>query len=373
MNTEKNIILHLSLIEGIGPATIEAIINKKNETICLSELYALTAKEWKQSFGFTDHTAQKLVNGLADTTELEKELQLIECNKISWVSIECSSYPQLLKEIYLPPSILYWQGAQIDDDEKFLAVIGSRKANFYGQRIISTLIPELVAYKYTIVSGGAIGADSMAHEATVKSEGKTIVVLGSGLLCPYPYSNKKLFSTIIDKGGTIVSSFSLSTQAKPGNFPARNRIIAGLSHGCLVIQAAQQSGASITAHFALNQGREVFAVPGPVDDELSEGCHSLIQQGAKLVTGVNDILSEYGIQLVESGQREIKREVQVENGDTSLSDEQKHVVRACIQPACIDDIAEKTGLAFEEIQTVLFDLQILGLIYQDFTGMWVRK
>jgi Predicted Rossmann fold nucleotide-binding protein involved in DNA uptake len=151
----------------------------------------------------------------------------------------------------------------------------------------------MVENGWVIVSGGAIGADSMAHAKTVACGGRTMAIIGSGLLNPYPSSNEKLFNDILASGGLILSPFGMQTVARPGNFPARNRVIAGLSLGCVVVQAAKKSGASITAQLALDNGREVFAVPGLFHDELSIGCHALIQQGAKIISDAYDILAEF--------------------------------------------------------------------------------
>ena len=270
---------------------------------------------------------------------------------------------------------MYWQGCRLDETHKHIAVVGSRNANHYGQRVINSLVPELVAHNFVIVSGGALGADSMAHRAALDAGGKTIVVLGSGLLQSYPATNVRLFETIINQGGTILSSFSLNRTAIPGNFPARNRIIAGLSHGCIVVQAAQKSGARITAQFALDQGREVFAVPGPVDDELSLGCHALIQDGAKLVNSVDDILQEFGQMTVKKGdyQTKIKTLTVPQTAVTNLSEVQIKIVQSCRQPCSLDGLMQKTNLPLSTLQAELFDLQLAGKMQQDFTGMWIAQ
>ena len=299
-----------------------------------------------------------------------------------------------------------------------LAIVGARKADAYGYRVINQLVPELVAANYIIVSGGALGIDAAAHEVTIKSGGITIAVLGSGLLQPYPSSNKHLFASIIEHGGCLVSSFPLRMQALPGHFPARNRIITGLSHGCLVVQAAQKSGALISAHYALEQGREVFAIPGPFDSELSAGCNALIQQGAKLVTCTTDILQEFGDQIIidkkvmeekakqlnlksfqcarltpssilsdgdpnkersEIGAKEypraLKETLQQVQGEREItyahySSQQKSIIAACKQPISFEKIVSVTQLSHESVQAELFNLQLDGIIEQDFTGMW---
>ena len=405
----KNFILHLTLIENIGPAIIQKVLNrfllrssvaKASEDfqqgfegqadIQTSDLYSFSTVDWMHNFGFSESTAQKLVDGLANTTILQEELALIEEHNIQWLTFQEESYPYLLQQIYLPPAVIYIQGS-LSSAQKHLAIVGARKADEYGYTIINQLVPELVAAQYTIVSGGALGIDTAAHQATLQSGGKTVAVLGSGLLVPYPSSNKKLFASIVHNGGALVSTFPLRMEALPGNFPARNRIITGLSHGCLVVQAAQKSGALISAHYALEQGREVFAIPGPLGSTLSVGCNTLIQQGAKLVMNSADILEEFGDRIIVDKKVIQEKAVQLslesviipskkktvsaealakEDKYSHCSDTQKLIITACKKPTSLDDIINTTQLTYDTVQSELFNLQLDGILEQDFTGMW---
>ncbi len=360
------VILHLSLLEGIGAATINAILSKKPNDLDLCDLYTLSTADFINLFGFNQKKTAKIVKGLSDRAILERECTLIAKHSIEWITLLHDAYPHLLKNIHVPPPVLYWKGEALKNENKKLAIIGSRKANYYGKHIIESLVPDLVGHNWTIVSGGALGADSMAHRATLKAGGKTIVVLGSGLLCPYPASNRQLFKNVIDNGGMLLSSFPLTMEAQAGHFPARNRIISGLSRGCVVVQAARNSGARITANFALEQGREVFAVPGPLADELSAGCHALIQQGAKLITGASDILEEFGECREKTQSNEII-EKKVNSSDTSI---EQIIVRYCAQPCSVDDLALHTGLNLPSLYALLFDMQLNGYIAQNSIGMW---
>jgi DNA processing protein len=396
----KEFILHLTLIENIGPAIIQKILQRSD--VNPSDLYSFSQADWIHTFGFSEATAERLADGLQNKKMLEVELALIEQNDIQWVTFEDEAYPQLLKNIYLPPAVLYWQGASLSAHpecpegvyrrEKKLAIVGARKADNYGQHAIDMLVPGLIAANYTIVSGGARGIDTMAHQATLNHAGKTIAVLGSGLLCPYPFQNIKLFKLIAENGGTVVSSFPLTMEGLPGNFPARNRIITGLSHGCLVVQAAQKSGALISAHYALEQGREVFAVPGPIGNELSAGCNTLIQNGAKLVTCTADILQEFGDRVIVDNRVMQEKVLQLTLESTIIpakkaavsapstelrkyshySSQQKIIITACKKLISFDDIINTTQLSHELVQTELFNLQLDGVISQDFTGMWIQ-
>jgi DNA processing protein len=372
----KDFLLHLTLIDDIGPAVIKKMMQFQRSDVQTSDLYHLSALQWMQYFRISELTAQKLVTGLSDISVLEKELELIEKNRIQLVTIIDQSYPYLLKEIHLPPVVLYFYGAEFEKCTKSLAVVGSRKANHYGQKIINAVIPDLIAAGYTIVSGGAVGIDTMAHQAALECGGKTIVILGSGLLRPYPGVNKKMFYKIIESGGIVASSYPLLMEPFPGNFPARNRIVTGLSQGCLVVQAAQKSGALISAHCALEQGREVFAVPGLFDDELSAGCNEIIQQGAKLVMNSADILTEFGDRVVISAkpiieQKSFQQPITFSAAQPSnYSDTQQKIVAVCTQPASLEDITSITQLSFEQVQSELFTLQLDGVVSQDFSGMW---
>ena len=233
------------------------------------------------------------------TSLLDEELALLEKHSITLLTPFDNNFPEDLKQIHHPPMVLYCKGAPIEPAAKRLAIVGSRKANDYAKQVIQSLVPSLVEHGWAIVSGGAEGADTMAHQAVLDAGGNTIAVLGAGLLTPpFPASNKQLFERMVAHGGTLVSPFSLRTPADRTTFPQRNRIISGLSLGSVVVQAAQRSGALITARFALEQGRQVFAVPGLVNDDLSYGSHHLIKQGAKLVSTVSDIFEEFGESLV---------------------------------------------------------------------------
>jgi DNA processing protein len=379
----NHFILHVSLIDGVGPSTINQIIGIMRSGASVSDLYSFSSDKW-MSIGFTHVQANLLASGLSDMALLTKELSLIEQHHITWATILDDFYPQLLREIYLPPAILYWQGGNFDNERKHIAFVGSRAANEYGRSVIACLVPELVAAGAVIVSGGAVGIDTVAHTITCDVQGKTIVVLGSGLLQPYPHANKKLFTTIIENGGIVCSSFPLTMRPLPGNFPARNRIISGLSHGCVVVQAAQKSGALITANYALEQGREVFAVPGSIHDPLSQGCHELVHNGAKLVMNATDIMQECSLYKqsmrdIQSTLHEAQSLVNKQKNATekptdmrynSFSDIQKKIIFACKIPRSFDEIVEITLLERGVVQSELFSMQLDRILTQDFLGMW---
>ncbi len=364
----RTIVLQLSLIDGVGPATIakiSAVLGTADATWL--SLSTMTVSALVDRFQIGRALAQKIEHGLQDTTLVSRELKLIRTHAINWITILEPEYPALLRHIHIPPPVLYWQGNSLSLlSASAVAMIGSRKANQYGQRVINRLVPPLVRHGYTIVSGGAIGADTMVHRAVVEHKGITIVVLGSGLLRPYPRENSRLFKEVMACGGAIMSIFPLMTEPVPGNFPVRNRVIAGLSQACVVVQAAARSGTAITATYALEQGRNVFAVPGPIDDELSVGCHALIKEGATVCTDVADIIGEYAEQTYTVTQ---KTEIQ----ECTPAGSQDSLVIWCAVPRSMDELVILSGAPFSAIQDKLFELQLQGLISQDFAGMWTAR
>ncbi|MCL5875844.1 MAG: DNA-processing protein DprA [Candidatus Dependentiae bacterium] len=375
MQYNKHTILHLSLISGIGPALVEALMHNQE---VFEQLYTLLPSDIAHVCGITLNAAQKVVEGLQDRTALEKELKLLEKHKISLITIADDAYPPLLKEIYLPPSALYVQGTLTND--MAVAFVGSRAASLYGKRIVNRLVPPLSQAGLVIVSGGAHGIDAYTHQATLESGGKTIAVLGSGLLRPYPAGNRRLFEQIAERGGAVISSFPLEMEPVAGNFPARNRIISGLSRGTVVVQAAEKSGALITARYALEQGREVFAVPGAIDDELSAGCHTLIKQGATLTVFSSDIMEAFGLMTNSiHGQKQEIKQVTIAQGikdnDVPMVSAKPTtpadlIVQSCMSPCSLDELLAITLLTMPELHSLLFELQLQQKITQTMAGLW---
>jgi len=206
------------------------------------------------------------------------------------ITIKDKNYPELLKKIYNPPQKLYIFG-KLKKQEKYpLAIVGARKISNYGKRITRLFAETLAKAGMTIVSGLAIGVDGLAHQIALEKNARTIAVLGSGLNIIYPPAHKKLAQGIIDSGGAVISEYPPNTSPTKKTFPARNRIISGLSFGVLVVEASKKSGALITARTAIEQGREVFVIPGRINDFNSEGCNYLIKMGARLVTDPEEII-----------------------------------------------------------------------------------
>lgn len=382
IKTPEIAVLHLSLIDGVGAVTIGKIIRAiVSIDRWYESIYTWNASLWMQHTFVSTTIANAIVKGLANQQLVEHELMLIEKNAISWTTVLSADFPPLLKAIHVPPAVLYYKGGTaVLHQTRAIAVVGSRDADYYGKRITKQLVRDLVARNWIVVSGGAKGIDTYSHQEALDSGGKTIVVLGSGLLKPYPHINVGLFEKIVNNGGVIASTFSLQTGALPGNFPARNRVISGLSRGCIVVQAAIKSGACITAYHALEQGRDVFAVPGHIDDPLSHGCHALIQSGAKLITHIDDVEEE--LALVEEPSQQISaivpdkgKKSQKKQGEKippSLTEVEQKILDACETITSTDLLVEVTRNSLSDVQEALFNLQLENLIKGVGAGLWIR-
>ncbi len=237
----------------------------------------------------------------------EHEWERLQKLNIKILTTADAAYPALLKEIYDPPLLLYYMGTMETNADQFpLAVVGSRRVTIYGRQAVSEIVSPLARAGFSIVSGLAIGVDAMAHQATLEAGGRTVAVLGCGLDNIYPTQNQKLGNRIIEQGGAILSEFPLGTPPWRSNFPIRNRIISGISIGTLVIEAAVDSGSLITARSALDQNREVFALPGSIFSPLSAGPNNLIKMGAKTVTTAQDILEALHLEKAEEYAESVK-------------------------------------------------------------------
>lgn len=275
--------------------------------------------------------------------------------RIKVVSILDENYPFLLKKIYDPPALLYYKG-QLLNYTLPIAVVGSRKASPYGKKIAEQLAKKLASCNFTVVSGMARGIDSYSHKGALAAGKKTVAVLGNGVDVIYPPENKGLYESIIENG-CVMSEFPPGSSPQNWHFPARNRIISGISRAVIVVEAAQKSGALITVDYALEQGRDVFSVPGPITSKYSLGTNNLIKQGAKPVTCVEDILEEFDVKpLFENF--EVKKSTVIK-----LTESEKQVLKEIEQGPCeIDTISQRTGLKLSEINATCVILEMKGLI-----------
>ncbi len=288
----------------------------------------------------------------------ELELQKLEKMGGKAVVFEDSAYPELLRHICDPPPVIYILGRKEVLNTPLLAIVGSRAATAYGSRVAFSLARDFVENEYSVVSGLALGIDRAAHLGALSIDGKTAAVLGCGLDIVYPKQNYKIFQEICKKG-VLVTEYPLGTRPDGFRFPARNRIIAGMCQGVVVVEAAKSSGSLITAQLALDEGREIFAVPGQVDSCKSVGAHWLLQQGATLVQNAQDVLTVLNPLRTEEQRKKQKNSQLVKNLDPDA--------RLLLQyidsyPSARDGLTEKTGLPIWRVSELLLLMELEGLI-----------
>ena len=354
--TDKEALILLNMVEGLGPKRIGDILLRLDKP---SDIF--TARKDNLECLLGEKLSLALIKK-RDSREFIEELKLIEEHNIDILTILDKDYPYLLKEIYAPPQVLYIKGERSILDQKSFSIVGSRRASFYGMSSSEKFSFSLAYIGFVIVSGMAHGIDTYAHKGALKAKGKTVAVLGSGLLNIYPKENKDLAEQIQEQG-CLISEFPLKTPPLRENFPRRNRVISGLSCGVLVIEAALRSGALITANFALEQGREVFCLPGNIDSPQSKGTHWLIKQGAKLVDCVEDILEELHEPVCELRK----------DAPASLSQEEKEVYDLLgSYQKDIDTILRTASLDKARIYQILLSLSFKKLIKELPGKVYVR-
>ncbi len=289
---------------------------------------------------------------------------------IHLISILDREYPKNLLTIYDPPLILYIKGNLIPEDELAIAIVGSRNASLYGLKICGQFASQLAEKGITIVSGFARGIDGEAHRSSLRAKGRTIAVLGCGLDVIYPKEHVSLYEKI-SENGAVISEFSLGTPPQAFNFPMRNRIISGLSKGILVVEASRRSGSLITSSSAAEQGREVYVIPGPIDQYSSQGTNELIQKGAKLVVSVEDILEDLAPQL-KASLRELgcqDSEDKSETKDTKVDDPLLQLLQK--KPLSLDEIIASSNEKPHQIQIKLTHLELKGSVKRQFGGRYI--
>lgn len=277
----------LSRIEGLNPKILNDLLEKYDSP----KIIWYKTKEELIEDGIKGKYADKITNNIY-RQNLDKYLKYMNENNIEMVTIKNKDYPDKLKVIYDPPVVLYVKGNKTILNEKSVAIVGCRICTKYGENIAKKLAYNLSLNNINIISGLARGVDSFAHKGSLAGKGKTIAVVGCGLDRVYPEENIGLFNEIIKNNGVIVSEYIIGTKPLAKNFPRRNRIISGISNGVIVVEAREKSGTLITVDFALEQGKNIYAVPGNIDNQNAYGTNELIKQGAKVVTEVEDILED---------------------------------------------------------------------------------
>lgn len=358
--------VRLSLVAGVGPrlrqnllarfGSVSAVLRADRDELCRVDRIGPTL-------------AAAIVSA-PDDTHAANAMNEAAQHGIELLTLSDARYPRLLREIHDPPGVLYIRGTLAEGDQLAVAIVGTRHASRYGLKCAEELASALAQAGFTVVSGLARGIDAAAHRGALRGGGRTIAVLGGGLLEIYPPEHRDLAEEVAQQGCLISES---PPRMKPlsGSFPQRNRVISGLSLGTVVVEAADQSGALITARHAGEQGREVFAVPGPIDSRLSRGCHRLIQDRAKLVSSVDDIIEELGY-LADGVQREGGGEIRCA-AELNLNDLEQQVLQAiATSPTLIDDVVTTSGLPVPRVLATISVLEMRRLIRRT-SGMHVVR
>ncbi len=350
--TSRDILIWLNSI-NISNGTIDLLIKKFDD---LSNLWYIPS-ECILKLDKIRYKTKKHIIACRKYNYIENILSNIDKNNVNVVTIFDDTYPESLRNIYGSPKVLYYKGEFSNKDHLAIAIVGSRKSTSYGKWASEKIARELSKLGITIVSGMANGIDSVAHEGALKENGRTIAVLGSGIDIIYPSRNKELYKSICESG-VVVSEFPLGTKPFHYNFPQRNRIISGLSLGVVVVEATEKSGSLITAGFAAEQGKEVFALPGNINSLFSRGTNKLLKDGAKLVMDVDDIIEE-----IHELQEKLTEDNLEKIDFSNLSDIETEIVK-CIRegPIHCDSIAYKTGLDISTVTSTLTILELKGFV-----------
>lgn len=354
LNINQKIIAWLNSANNISNKKIEYILNYFNGNP--KDAWDNFAKE-KPNLKLDNEAVNYLTNS-KDNFE-ESFIKKLKNEKAKIVTLLDNHYPKKLREIEDPPYILYYKGSLEKINNLSIAVVGSRKATSYGKWAAEKFTSELSELGVNIISGLAFGIDAIAHKTALKSNRVTIGIIGCGIDIIYPKSNEHIYSEITEKSGAVITEYPFGMQPLPNNFHARNRIISGLSHGVLVIEAQEKSGTLITASHAANQGREIFAVPGNIDSLYSKGTNALIKDGAKITTSIDDIIEEI---------LELKEKVKQKQNfiDYSiLTDDEMKIVN-CLKSGCktIYELNRETKIETGNLLSLLTMLEVKGSVKQ---------
>lgn len=347
--------VRLALISGIGPR-LQSLLLARFGTA--RSVLAASASALHELPGIGGKLSRAIAQA-RETIDVDAELALCRAANVSVLTPNQAAYPRLLKELPDPPGALFTRGEILPQDGAALAIVGSRHATHYGQTQAERLAGALCRAGFTVVSGLARGIDAAAHRGALSAGGRTIAVLGSGILNIYPPEHQPLADDVASSGA-LISEAPPRMRPLRGAFPQRNRLISGLSLGVIVVEASKQSGALITARHAMEQGREVFAVPGRVDTPNSRGCHALIRDGAKLIESADDVLDELGPLVAPTplaDGRVIENPIEIK-----LNDIERAVLTLVEGQTTIDEVVRKSGLATPQVLATISMLEMRRLL-----------
>lgn len=386
--------LGFSVFPGIGPLRFQKLLSR----------FGSAKAAWSASSADLGTHLGEVLSGkfekFRSDFSVERYAEELEKKNVSFLTLADREYPALLAKIKNPPFVLYMNG----DEETFyslsdpelarselvervegesrssptIAVVGTRNMTQYGAEVTRILTSELVQSEFVIVSGLALGVDAAAHRATIENGGKTIAVLGCGVDCVTPRENEALYNSIVNGNGCVVSELPLGHPPTKGSFPSRNRIIAGLSLGVVVTEGAEDSGALITADYAIKLGRPVFAVPGPITSHLSKGPYKLIEKGARLVTKAEDILRELKLQIPndplrsEASKSQINSKSQISKFKTKGDTKEETVILKLLanEPLHFDEIVKRTKMDSSIVGSTLSLMEIKGMVKGGQSGIF---
>jgi DNA processing protein len=355
----------LKNISSLGDVRIRRIAEKYNN---LSTLFSVDLLSLKSIDGISDKICQEVEDAVYKSKGFEesylKLLESLDKSKIKVTTLFDDDYPQNLKNIYDAPVILFYYGNLNESDRYSISIVGTRTPSDYGRKVCKEISKELAKKGIPVISGLAIGIDSIAHNSCLESGGLTYAVLGSGVDNLYPPDNINLYEKIKEYGA-VISEFDLGSKAEKVNFPRRNRVVSGISLGTVIVESRIKGGSLITAEFALDQNRELFAIPGNINSRNSEGCNNLIKKGyAKLILGIDDILSEFNLQLSDVTNLNSKSIPNTENLEMNVFESKIYNVLNDTEPINIDKICELTSLNISDCLVNLLTMEFKGLISQ---------
>lgn len=356
----REALIALNLIEGVGPVRARSLLEHFGGA---PEILSASKSALLRVRNIGEDTAEKIASW-EKTVDLAGELKRIADFGCHVLIASDENYPALLREIYDPPLVLYVKGALTAKDKNAVAMVGSRMTTHYGIETARKLAYQLAYVGVTVVSGGARGIDTAAHQGALSGKGRTVTVLGTGINLVAPPENAELFERIAAHGA-VVTQFPFNRPADKQSFPIRNRIVAGMTLGTVVVEANLTSGSLITANFATEYGRQIFAVPGRIDSPRSKGCHDLIKKGAKLCEGVEDILSEFEYLFPASNKPPTASETGVLPAlELNANEQQVFAGLKADDETSIDEIIRSSGLPSSAVSVALFSLEMKRLVKQ---------
>jgi DNA processing protein len=360
-------LIALNMVDHVGPVRLRQLTDHLGDPVAV---LSASRTQLLKVPGIGDETAEAIASW-KNSVDLDAELKRIESHGCQVVTQLDAHYPERLREIYDPPMVLYVKGSLSSQDKNSVAVVGSRQTTNYGIETARRLSYQLAYTGVTVVSGGARGIDTAAHQGAMTAKGRTIAVLGTGINRVFPPENRDLFERIASQGA-VMTQFPFDRPADKQTFPIRNRIVAGMTLGTVVVEANLASGALITANFANEYGRQVFAVPGRIDSPRSKGCHDLIKKGAKLCEGIEDVLSEFEYLFPPSNRSATPTETGVLPGLELPENEQCVLSVLTRESQTVDELIRASGLPASAVNVVLFSLEMKRLIRQLPGKLYVR-